>query len=108
MWSIQSLGYLQDRESVDLILKSLKDKSTGVRIFAARALGEIGDQRAFSGLVEALRDPKSGVSVAAAQGLIGLRDSRAREALRDGYKHSGVLTRLRLRRYLREAEDMYR
>jgi HEAT repeat protein len=107
MWSIQSLGRLKDRESVDLILMSLKDESTGVRIFAARALGEIGDQRAFPGLTETLRDPKSAVCAAAAEALVNLRDSRALEALREAYKHSGLLARFRLKRYLRQLEDSY-
>jgi HEAT repeat protein len=107
MWSIQSLGRLKDRESVDLILMSLTDESTGVRIFAARALGEIGDQRAFPGLTETLRDPKSAVCAAAAEALVNLRDSRALEALREAYKHSGLLARFRLKRYLRQLEDSY-
>jgi HEAT repeat protein len=107
MWAVQSLGRLRDRESLDLLLQSLRDQSRGVRIFSARALGEIGDQRAFEGLVEALRDRKSGVEVAAAEGLVRLGDSRALQSLKDAHDRASFLTRLRLRRSLGELEARY-
>ena len=107
MWAIQSLGRLKDREGVDLLLKSLRDQSTGVCVFSARALGEIGDQRAFEGLVETLRDRKSGVKLAAAEGLVGLADSRALEPLKEAHGRASFLTRLRLGRPLEELEARY-
>jgi HEAT repeat protein len=46
----EALAYIQSKESVDVLLKYLEDKNSGVKYWCTFALGQIGDARAVPAL----------------------------------------------------------
>ncbi|ORJ62372.1 HEAT repeat domain-containing protein [Geothermobacter hydrogeniphilus] len=67
---IASLGTLQAKEAVPVIVKSLRDKSFSRRYIAAWALGQISDVSSIPELLQALDDDDSGVRRYATRSLI--------------------------------------
>ena len=64
-----SLGLLDDRVPVDLLLVLLRDRSRWVRFTAAYSLGQLGDRVPIEPLLEMLRDEDSNVQEAAVETL---------------------------------------
>lgn len=79
--SVEALGQLSDKRSVDTLIDALSDKNRLVRRQAAEALGLIGDNRAIDALVKTLEDENHDVRTVAAMALESIRSKTAMEAL---------------------------
>jgi HEAT repeat protein len=75
------LGRARDLQSVDALLKTLRDPDAGVRTAAISALVMIGDTRAIQPFLSALQDRDADVVKAAVAGLGGIGDGSAIEPL---------------------------
>ena len=56
MWAARGLGNIGDDQAVEPLIKSLRDKDWGVRVFTAEALSKLGDSRAIEPLFKAFND----------------------------------------------------
>jgi len=91
-----SLGELQDEKAVEPLIKALKDKDAGVRMFAARALGNFGDKRALDPILKLLEDNDEGVRQWACDSLgeLGIYSQDVIEALKRHLEGKDKRTRL--------------
>ncbi|MEN8213223.1 MAG: HEAT repeat domain-containing protein [Pseudomonadota bacterium] len=77
-YAARTLGILQERESVDILIERLKDEDVDVAIDAAEALGNIGAPEAVPALIESLEHDPSGevcTMISEALGKIGSPDA---------------------------------
>jgi HEAT repeat protein len=82
----EALGKYRPKRAVELLIRTLKDKTNSARHVAAEALGKIGDVRAVEPLIDALKDKQWYVRRDAAEALGRLCAGRAVEPLIDVLK----------------------
>jgi HEAT repeat protein len=81
-YAARTLGILGDRESVDTLIKRLRDEDVDVSIDAAEALGNIGATEAVPALIESLEnDPSGEVCTMIAEALGKIRSSESIDPL---------------------------
>jgi cyclophilin family peptidyl-prolyl cis-trans isomerase/HEAT repeat protein len=78
---VQRILQLQDRQSVDSLIRFFRDDNPTYRYLAVRAFGSIKEKRAIDSIVRLLRDDYDEIRVAAAFSLGQIGDPRAEKAL---------------------------
>ena len=77
----EALSEIGGKETLELLVRALKDEDEWVRSSVARALGNFNNEEAISALIEALNDKKLIVRLEAVRALGNIGESKAIQAL---------------------------
>ena len=102
-----ALARLKGSDSLDPLVRALRDESANVRWKAAEALGEIGDAEAVPALLACLHDCHWWVRRSAAAALAQIGDPRALPALDQQQRQEHICRKRHIKRAIRALERQH-